>query len=75
MFEGGRVSHNWTMRVISHGYGGLNGGRVGGGGWHACGMKPGGVGRESGDAGALPEYEVKTLVTPDHTAIQVRSSG
>ena len=26
------------------------------------------------DAGALPECEVKTLMTPDHTVIQVRSS-
>ena len=27
------------------------------------------------DAGALPECEVKTLMIPDHTAIQERSSG
>ena len=32
------------------------------------------VGRMLGDAGALPECEVKTLMTPDHTAFQVRSS-
>ena len=28
-----------------------------------------------GDAGALPKCEVKTLMTPNHTAFQVRSSG
>ena len=33
------------------------------------------VGRMSGDAGAFPEYEVKTLITPDHTNVQVRSSN
>ena len=27
-----------------------------------------------GDAGVLPECEVKTLMTSDHTAFQVRSS-
>ena len=35
----------------------MGGGRVGGGGWFACGIKPG-VGRISGDAGTLPECEV-----------------
>ena len=30
-------------------------GRDGGGGWHACGTKPGAIGHMSGDAGALPE--------------------
>ena len=34
-----------------------------------------GVGRMSGDAGALPECEVKTLMSCDHTAIFVSSSG
>ena len=29
----------------------------------------------SGDAGALPECEVKTLLTPNHTAFQVHISG
>ena len=29
----------------------------------------------SGNAGALPKCEVKTLMTPDNTAFQVRSSG
>ena len=27
--EGGRVSHSWCMGVVSHGYGGLGGGRDG----------------------------------------------
>ena len=34
-----------------------------------------GVGRMSGDAGALPECVVRALMTPDHTTFQVRSSG
>ena len=34
-----------------------------------------GVGRISGDAVELPECDVKTLITPDHTTFQVRSSG
>ena len=45
------------MRVVSHGYVGLGGGRDGDGGWHACGTKPG-VDRMSGDARALPKCEV-----------------
>ena len=40
--EGERVSHSWYMGVVSHGDGGLIGGRDGGGAWHACGTKPGG---------------------------------
>ena len=65
--EGGRVSHNWCMGVVSHSYGGLSGDRDGGDGSYVCGTKPGGVGGMSGDAGALSECEVKTLITPDHT--------
>ena len=56
--EGGRVSHIWCMCVVSHGYGGLGGGGDGCGGWQACVTKPGGVVSMSGDAGALPEYNV-----------------
>ena len=33
------------------------------------------VGRMSGDAGAFPECVGNTLITPDRTTIQVRSSG
>ena len=29
----------------------------------------------SGEAGALPEYEVKALMASDHTAFQMRLSG
>ena len=44
-------------------------------GWMVCMRdKTGGV-HMSGDAGALPECDVKTLMTPNHTAFQVRSSG
>ena len=34
-----------------------------------------GVGRMSGDAGAFPECVVNTLIMPDRTTIQMRSSG
>ena len=34
-----------------------------------------GVGRMSGDAGAFPECEVNTLITPDRNTIQVRNPG
>ena len=47
--EGGKVSHSWCMRVVSHGYGRQGGKRGEGGGSHACGTKPGG-GRISEDA-------------------------
>ena len=33
------------------------------------------VGHMSGDAGAFPECAGNTLITPDRTTIQVRSSG
>ena len=33
------------------------------------------VGRMSGYAGALPECEMKIMITPNDTAIQVSSSG
>ena len=72
---GGRVSHCWCMYALSHGYGRFGGGRDGGGVGCACGTKSGGAGRMSGDTGALPVCEVMTLMTLDHTAIQVRSSG
>ena len=53
-------------------------------GWMAAGMelvlgKNAGqsqvVGHMSGDAGAFPECVGNTLITPDRTTIQVRSSG
>ena len=40
--EGGRVSHSLCMGVVSQVYGGLGGGRDGGGGWYVRGRKPGG---------------------------------
>ena len=33
------------------------------------------IGRMSGDAGVFPECVGNTLITPDRTTIQVRSSG
>ena len=41
--ERGRVSHSWCMGVASHGCGGLDEGRDGGGGSYACGTKPRGL--------------------------------
>ena len=72
--EGGRVSHSWCLCVISYGYGGFGGGRDGGGGWLHAGQSQG-VGCMSGDAGAFPECDVKPLMTLDHTAVLIGSSG
>ena len=58
------------MCMVSHGYGGLGGGRDD---MHAGEVM--GVGRMLGDAGALPVCEVKILMTSDHTAVQVHISG
>ena len=52
--------------------GGLDGGRDGVG-KHAGQSQV--VGRMSGDAGAFPECVGNTQITPDHTTIQVHSSG
>ena len=72
--KGGRVSHSWCMCVVVMAMVG----------WMGAGMelvlgKHAGqsqvVGRMSGDAGAFPECVGNTLITPDRTTIQVRSSG
>ena len=72
--EGGRVSYSWCMCVVVMAMVG----------WMGAGMelvlgKHAGhsqvVGCMSGDAGACPECEGNTLITPDRTTIQVRSSG
>ena len=39
--EGSRVRLNCRIGVVNHGYGGLCGCWDGGGGWYACGTKPG----------------------------------
>ena len=61
--------------TIGHSYGGLGGGRDESACWQTCGTKPGGIGRMEGDAKALPECDVETLMIPDHTAFQVHSFG
>ena len=53
--EGRRVSHCRCMCVVSHGYGGLGGGRDGGG-MHE--EQSQGIARMSRDVGALPDCEV-----------------
>ena len=70
--EGGRVSHSWCMCVVVMAMVG----------WMGAGMElvlgehaGHGHGRMSGDAGAFPECVGNTLITPDRTTIQVRSSG
>ena len=63
------------MCVVSHGYGGLGGVRDEGGEWYACRTKPSGLVAYLEFAGVLPECQAKTLMTPDHTVVQVRSSG
>ena len=65
--DDGRVNHSWCMGVISHGYGGLGGGRVGGGDRQACGTKTEAVGRLSAEDGVIPDFKVKILMMPDHT--------
>ena len=71
---GGRVSHSWCLCVVGHGYGGLDGGRDGGGGWYVCGTKSGSwshVGRSR----STSRVRGDALMSPDHIAVQVRSSG
>ena len=72
--EGGRVSHSWCMCVVVMAMVG----------WMGVGMelvlgKHAGqsqvVGRMSGDALVFQEFVGNTLITPDRTTIQVRSSG
>ena len=41
--EGGRVSHTYCMCIVSHGHGGVGGGRDGGSGRYACGTKSRGL--------------------------------
>ena len=41
--ERGRISQSWCMYVVSHGCGGLDGDRDGGGGWYACWAKTWGL--------------------------------
>ena len=62
------------MGVVSHSRGVLGGDRDGGGGWYACMTKPG-FGHMLGDAGALPECEVNTLMTRNHNAFHVPNSA
>ena len=66
--EVGRVIHSWCMWVVSHGYGGMEVVMVcmqdKARGWlHVRRCRS--TSRVQGD----------TLMTPDHTAVQVRSSG
>ena len=60
--EGGRISHSVCVFIL--GCCGLGEGR----GWMVC--MPG----YWSNVGTLLECEVKTLMTPDHTAFHVRSS-
>ena len=66
--EGCRINHSWCMCVVVMAMVG----------WMGAGMElvPGmhagqshGISRMLGDAGAFPECEANTLITPDRTAI------
>ena len=67
--EGGQVSHRWCICVASHSYSGLDAGRDGGGWWYACGRNPRGV------VACRERPEDNTLISPLHTAVQMRFSG
>ena len=72
--EGSRVSRSWCMCVVVMATVGWMGAVM----ELVFGKHVGQsqvVGRMSGDAGAFPEYVGNTLITPDRTTIQVRSSG
>ena len=62
------------MCLVGHGYGWLGEAGMGVENGMTAGQSQGG-GRISEDGGAHSEYEVKTLMTPDHTAAQVCYSG
>ena len=72
--DGGRVSHSWCMCVVVMAMvGWMGAGRELVFGRHAGQSQV--VGIMSGDARAFPECVGNTLITPDRTTIQVRSSG
>ena len=54
-----------VVSVVSHSYGGFGGSRDGRDGWQACETKLGVVDHVLENSGALPECEVKTLMTSD----------
>ena len=69
--EGGRVNHSCCMCVVSHGYGGLHGGRNGViDGMHA-GQSQGSWPHARRNR-STSRVRGGTLMTPNHTAIQVR---
>ena len=72
--ERGRVVHSCYIGEVIHTYVGLRGVMDGGCSWYAWVTKLAGVGRVSGDAGALIKCGMKTLMTPDYIAFQERST-
>ena len=72
--EDGRVSDSWCMCVVGHGYDGLGRGRDEGGGWYACETKQG-AWSHIARCRSTSRVRGDTLMTPDHTDIQVRSFG
>ena len=72
--EGGRASHSWSIRVVRHGYGGL----IGAGTEVVDGMQAGqsqGSWSHVGRCRRSSRVRTDKLMTPDHTAFKVRSSG
>ena len=73
--ESERVNHGWCIGVVSYGNGGLGEGNDGDGDYYACLTMPGGVGHKLVDFEAIPECELKTLMTPVPSAFHERSCG
>ena len=72
--EGGLDSHSWCMCVVVMAMvGGMGAGMELVLGRHEGQSQM--VGRMSGDDGEFPECVGNTLITPDRTTMQVRSSG
>ena len=67
----GQVSHRWYMCAASHGYGGLDGaGMVVVNGMHAGHSQ--GVWSRVGRCRSISRVRGDTLMTPDHTDVQMR---
>ena len=73
--EGRRVSHSWCKCVVGHSYVGSGGAGMEMVADRHAEQSQEGVGRMSGDAGALPECKIWTMMTPDLTAFLLCCRG
>ena len=69
---GRQVSRSWCLCVVSHGYGGFGGGRDDDG--MNARQSHGGC-SHAGKCRSSSRVRGDAVMTPDHTAVQVRSSG